>query len=160
MVQQELLSKLKDVHLPGEVSWWPLAIGWWLLIGLILLSLTVVFVIRYQKAKKFRLSKLAIKELNSIASSDNDNWLMQLEVLLKRASLAYFPKRKVASLTQASWIDFLISTGKGVWNDQSLMLLKDGVYQDKKAIPTSHKSQLFSEAKQWLIQLPLETNHV
>ncbi|MRX28510.1 DUF4381 domain-containing protein [Kangiella sp. HZ709] len=160
MAQQELLSKLKDVHLPAEVSWWPLAIGWWLLIGSLLLSLTVLLVIRLQKAKKFRLSKLAIKELNIIASSHSDNWLMQLEVLLKRASLAYFPKPKVASLTQESWINFLISTGKDVWNDQSLMLLKDGVFQDKKAIPTSHKNQLLSEAKQWLLQLPLETNNV
>jgi hypothetical protein len=29
------LSQLKDIHLPDDISWWPLAIGWWLLITIL-----------------------------------------------------------------------------------------------------------------------------
>ena len=31
------LAGLRDIALPAAVSWWPLAPGWWLLLGLVLL---------------------------------------------------------------------------------------------------------------------------
>lgn len=155
MAKQELLAKLKDVHLPAEVSWWPLAIGWWILIALFIVILIFIAVQKHLKAKKFRLSRLAVSELKIIENSNEKDWLIQLEVLLKRASLAHFPKAKVASLTQDSWISFLQTTGENIWDDQSLLLLKDSVYQNQDKIPSSHKKIIFSQSEQWLIQLPL-----
>ena len=35
--QSQLLQQLRDVHVPDSVSWWPLAIGWWVIIGLVAL---------------------------------------------------------------------------------------------------------------------------
>lgn len=155
MAKQELLAKLKDVHLPPEVSWWPLAIGWWILIGLFVTVLIAIAIQRHLKAKKFRLSKLAIQELEKIKSSEARNWLMQLEVLLKRASLAHFPKSKVASLTHDSWIRFLQNTGENIWDDHSLLLLKDSVYQDLSKIPSTHRDTIFSQSEQWLSQIAI-----
>ncbi len=160
MANPELLAKLKDVHLPAEVSWWPLAIGWWLLIFFFISALVAFIIYRVHQTKKFRLSKIAIKEIEAVASSDDEDWLIQLEVLLKRVSLGHFPKQQVASLTQDSWIQFLIQTGANVWNDESLILLKDSVYQDANNISSTNKEQLFAQSKQWILMLPNGANRV
>ncbi|MGB0719658.1 MAG: DUF4381 domain-containing protein, partial [Bdellovibrionales bacterium] len=33
---QQLLSRLRDIRGLEDVSWWPLAPGWWILLGLVL----------------------------------------------------------------------------------------------------------------------------
>jgi len=30
---------LKDIHLPDAITWWPLAIGWWLLIVMVIAAI-------------------------------------------------------------------------------------------------------------------------
>ena len=35
------LSGLRDIHLPKEPSWWPLAIGWWIVIGGVIIALMI-----------------------------------------------------------------------------------------------------------------------
>ena len=32
---QETPLPLRDLHLPAEVGWWPLAPGWWVLIAIV-----------------------------------------------------------------------------------------------------------------------------
>ncbi|HPY40873.1 MAG TPA: DUF4381 domain-containing protein, partial [Thiolinea sp.] len=34
---------LRDIHLPPEISWWPLAWGWWALLALVVLILVMLF---------------------------------------------------------------------------------------------------------------------
>ena len=36
MDSEELLSQLADIHLPVDVTYWPPAIGWWVLVIFIL----------------------------------------------------------------------------------------------------------------------------
>ncbi|NVJ66875.1 MAG: DUF4381 domain-containing protein [Gammaproteobacteria bacterium] len=160
MANPELLAKLKDVHLPAEVSWWPLAIGWWLLIAIVIILIAASISYQLHKKNKYQLSRAAIKELQAVAESDEKNWLIQLTVILKRASLSLYPKRKVASLTESSWIRFLTQTGNGIWDDKSLVLLRDAVYKDAQAIPSDNKEQLFAQAKLWLMKLPDEVKNV
>ncbi|MDD9890866.1 MAG: DUF4381 domain-containing protein, partial [Gammaproteobacteria bacterium] len=38
MDSEELLAQLADIHLPGEISYWPPAPGWWVLAALLLLG--------------------------------------------------------------------------------------------------------------------------
>ncbi|WP_251359247.1 DUF4381 domain-containing protein [Kangiella sp. TOML190] len=153
MDKQELLSQLKDVRLPTEVSWWPLAIGWWLLLSILLALLLAIVIRAYRRYKKHRMSKLAIQELDEIEANKPDNWLMELEVLLKRAALSYFPATKIAQLNEQEWINFLIKTGDEVWSDKSLYALRDYVYQDPSTIDPIDKTLMFQEARQWLTQL-------
>ena len=37
------LAQLRDIHLPGPVESWPPAIGWWILLAIILLLVLAVF---------------------------------------------------------------------------------------------------------------------
>jgi len=104
---------LRDIHLPGEISWWPPAPGWWILAALVI-GVIVGGWLLYQRHRQFKLSatRLARLELQTIISQyesgkDPVELLRQLSVLLRRLSISLFPRTEVASLTGPAWLEFL-----------------------------------------------------
>ena len=57
---------LKDIRYPSEIDWWPLAIGWWLIIFIIFLVLIFLGHKYYNQWKKNRARRLALNELKEI----------------------------------------------------------------------------------------------
>ncbi len=154
MANQELLSKLKDVHLPADPGWWPLAMGWWLLFLLIILTLISFTVHHYRQRQKHRFSRHALSLLDTLEKQNSIDWLIELEVILKRSALSYFPKKSIAQLNQQGWINFLMNTGNQIWSDESLYALRDCVYQNPLKFSSLDKSLILKQARQWLKQLP------
>jgi hypothetical protein len=104
---------LRDIHLPEPVPFWPLAPGWWILLG-ILVAVVVTGWLLYQRKKYLQLSAIrqARTELEKIVShyESNKNPLelgRQLSILLRRISISLFPRTEVASLTGDQWLEFL-----------------------------------------------------
>ena len=102
---------LRDIHLPETVPWWPLAPGWWILLGLLVSVTVLVVLLRYLKKRK-RFSKLVMYELNQITTqyeSDKDSkkLLMGLSGILRRVSITAFPDRNPAAMTGEDWLKFL-----------------------------------------------------
>lgn len=153
----QLLEQLRDIHLPEPSSWWPLALGWWLVIGLFLLIaiLGILFYI-YQK-QRARFARLALIELTRIEEND-PAWLIKLHQIMRRVSLCYFDKSLLTNLDVTGWINFLSTTGQQVWSTESLSLLRDATYKDPSTIPDALRNKLFSEVNQWLIQLPTKVD--
>lgn len=60
--------ELRDIHLPAPVSWWPLAPGWWLLVGVVLLA-TLGLVLWRRGASTRRLRRAALAELGAIEAA-------------------------------------------------------------------------------------------
>ena len=56
---------LRDIHLPGPVGWWPPAIGWWLLMGLVLVGLAL-YALRYYQTRHRR---VALKSLQRVRAA-------------------------------------------------------------------------------------------
>ena len=104
---------LRDIHLPAPVSWWPPAPGWWLLLLIaVVLTLGCIFWQRHRAALRRRPLYLARRELEilgaSIGTTDNPQKLARdLSALLRRVSVAVFPRSEVASLTGDAWPRFL-----------------------------------------------------
>ena len=105
---------LQDIHLPRDVSWWPLAPGWWALMALGLVSVAVGFALyrHYQKnrGRKQRLSacRAARAELDRIlalaSGGRNDAAVaQQLSALLRRLAISLFPRENVAAVTGSDW---------------------------------------------------------
>lgn len=120
------LAQLNDIHLPEHVNNYPIAAGW---IALYILCLAVIVfccLYGYQRIKRRRDQKRAIRELKS-ANSANDVML-----ILKWASLAYFPRQQVASLTGDTLRHFLIeqlpSKNQKVFSKRDLTLF-DMIYR-------------------------------
>ena len=51
-LKQILSEQLRDIHLPEAVSWWPLAIGWWVLGFLAIIAIAVLAYIVLRRIKK------------------------------------------------------------------------------------------------------------
>lgn len=107
--------QLKDIHFPPSPDIWPLAIGWWILLTiLLLLAVWLIFLIRkYLKIKK--LQKMLLDELgqleNKLIHSPDKILISEINILLRRLALTYYPQVEVASLTGSDWLDFLDKSG-------------------------------------------------
>ena len=109
------LPQLKDIHLSADPSIWPLALGWWLLMALILSVIVwLFFVIRkyllIRKHKRLLFDELALLE-EKLKVSPDKNLVTETNVLLRRIALAYSPEASIASLTGSDWLDFLDESG-------------------------------------------------
>lgn len=62
----EILSELKDVHLPKSPSWWPLASGYYFLLFLIILILALLIIYIHKRKPKWALKKQLNLELKLI----------------------------------------------------------------------------------------------
>ena len=100
---------LKDIHLPDAISWWPPAVGWWLL-ALLIPTLIVFLYWLYKRLTRKTALKTAKKALAAIQLNvelDNTQKLRELSMLLRRVAVSLAPRTEVASLTGQSWLGFL-----------------------------------------------------
>lgn len=146
---------LKDIHLPDPVSWWPPAVGWWLLLGaVVVLGLLVrpaARAVRRMRARR-RLCRQALDELAHLrreleAGGDTGRTLERLSVLLRRVALSVFPAPGIAGRTGRAWVDWLRRTGPDGLDPAALEPLIDGPYRpDPPGAPPS----LFDVAGRWI----------
>ena len=138
------LAKLRDIHLPDPVSIWPLAPGWYLLAGIIIMALAITAYFAYRYWLKVRPRRAALKELKSLAAND----IQQLSSLLRRCALAYYPAHDVASLTGDAWITFLNKTSKTpLFTGNNAVVLKQAGYQKQAQ---NHHNDLILSSKKWI----------
>lgn len=102
------LSQLHDIHLPASVSWWPLALGWWLLLALLVVMLLVGFGFyrRYQR-QRWRREALALLRQLQQQSLTPKMLVVEYSQLLRRVAISRFPRTEVAALTGEQWLVFL-----------------------------------------------------
>ncbi len=133
--EQALIDQLGDVIAPQVPGWWPLAVGWWVLLALVLgMLIGLFFIVRNfkNKQRKDRWRKEALIDhqriSNNLASrSDTDinqsTELAELSVLMRRVALALLPRERVAAMTDDDWLETLdvigntreYSHGVGQW---------------------------------------------
>lgn len=109
----KLAAQLKDIHLPAEPGFWPLAFGWWILLALIILSVVVLFWLlrRYKKGAARREALLQLQQIEEIYISDKDGekYYSDISKLLRRVAITAFSREQCAGLSGESWLGFLRS---------------------------------------------------
>jgi hypothetical protein len=109
------LQELRDVHMPDPISWWPPAIGWWLIVvGLVVVVGLVLWARAHRQRTRPR--RVALAQLKHVkqqyAVHSNDQWaITEVSHLLRRYALAVFSRSAVAGLSGPSWLEFLDKTG-------------------------------------------------
>lgn len=146
------LEQLEPLIEPAPIGLWPLAPGWWFLAAL-LLGIVLLLRLRPWQTKRREVttnSEAAVDPqrqvaLNELAQLDKpqggepaNQWLQQLNALLKRLCRTRYPDDNPHTLSGRAWLAFLDSrcpaAGLTRW-----MVLVEGVYRaecrlDDKAI--------------------------
>ncbi|HIB53861.1 MAG TPA: DUF4381 domain-containing protein [Nitrospirales bacterium] len=80
---------LRDIHLPGPISWWPPAPGWWILLALLITGTMLIVLYAWYQRKRNRMRRVSLKEIDAIqeafhAHKNNTRLVRELSVLLLR----------------------------------------------------------------------------
>ena len=145
---------IRDIHLPDAISWWPLAMGWWVLIALLILSLIVFIGYQYHKRqnhskkKALSLRKQVMSELVTIQKiSDDRLFLEALSGLLKRVAITQHGQ-KIAGLSGTQWLLFLDQQWDlHIFSEGIGQVLADLPYQKN---PQPDRHMLLRVSKNWL----------
>ncbi|MDH5387004.1 MAG: DUF4381 domain-containing protein [Gammaproteobacteria bacterium] len=154
---------LRDIHLPDPISWWPPAPGWWLLFGLVLLTVAAVFLFRYYQ-KKQALKKQVLAEFEILRElfnkEKNTTVLVQsLSILLRRACISFYPRSEAASLTGESWLQFLDDTcTEKAFQTEHGKLIASAPYLSENTPLDFDAEKLISVCENWLKAQP-NKNH-
>ena len=155
---------LRDIHLPDPVSWWPPALGWWLLFALIAFSVALIFWLkRRRKLSKFRNASLA--ELDAIYKTyqmqyDAKRFARELSVLLRRVCISHSSASNAAGLTGTAWLVFLDSllsakhnkSGQKFASGVGEVLIK-APYQQKLKNSDIDVDALYQLSNEWICSL-------
>ena len=150
------LAQLHDIVVPAPVApWWPLAPGWYLLAGLLMLVIGwgLWRMLRRRRARRYRVEALA--ELHALRRNpaQTREAVAGILVLLKRTALAAYPRVQVASLNGAAWWRFLdLSGGKTRFADGLGDFAEKLVYAQQGVDQTSKRDikRLYRAAEQWI----------
>lgn len=125
------LQDLKDIRTPAVIEYWPPAYGWWLLLGFVILGICLL-ALWLVKFRKIRIAKRqALRALQQIDGSHFDS-VSQLNQLLKRVAMTYFPNQNVQEMHGVKWTQFLASTlpsNKSKDFSESFELMQNELYQ-------------------------------
>lgn len=143
------LSGLKDLHLLPEPSVWPLAIGWWLVLGgllVILVGIVTFYICWHQRPVVY-----ACRKARRIAQNCSDDlaYLKQISILLKRVAIATDGRQKIAPLSDEHWQEFLEKRVKGCLTKGEAHLIAFAPYEQKLSI-SFDKALLTQKVLQWI----------
>jgi len=152
------LQNLNDIILPDAAAWWPLAIGWYFVIGFLLIILLWFVYRSINNWFRNQYRRAALKQLKVLAESiqhtdTRDSGLRQIPVLLKRTALSCYPRKSVASLSGKHWHEFLnsmVSTPSFTSATASLLDTVSYSAGDLGSLDNEAADQLLSSCEHWL----------
>lgn len=106
------LEQLKDLHLPAEVSVFPLATGWYCLIIFLFAIFAGGLFIFWKRRNNKRQQQNIYKMLGAIESANSSEALTETSILIKRVAIMKFPEQKPQMLFGEQLLLFLDETGK------------------------------------------------
>jgi hypothetical protein len=150
------LSQLRDIHLPAQVSWWPLAPGWWLLLAAVGLAVAGLLW-WWRRRHNNRWRRQALQEIGRLRASPRaQDSVIALSVLLRRVAISQFPRHQVAALNGDAWLAFLdrtLGAGQEFMSDVGHMLSTAPYVQDAQ-IEAKTMHALFALSERWVRKLP------
>ena len=149
------LQELRDVHLPDPISWWPPALGWWLILVVLVIVVSLIIWARAYR-NRTRLRRIALAQLKQVkekyAVNSDDQWaIVQVSGLLRRYGLAVFSRPQVAGLSGRSWLQFLDTTGHtNQFSEGPGQSLSTGPYQSQAS---GSAKELLPLVEKWIQQV-------
>ncbi len=118
-ISPDWLTQLAPAHAPPPPGWWPLALGWWVLLGLLIIAIAVF--IFWQSRPPVRLRRIALRELRKLQTTVTEDiaFAQELENLMRRFAVVRYGRDTVANLSGDRWIEFVVKHGGASWSGDS-----------------------------------------
>ena len=130
---QNPLQNLKDIHHPPPINQWPLAPGWWILSGFLLLLCFWAGWYCWHQFKHRQRKQLMLHQIQQTITdyqTSPEKLYAQLNVLLKQFVFTRYGREKTAALTGTSWLEFLDKTsGTQAFTQGGGRVLAQTIYQ-------------------------------
>ena len=136
------LDRLNDLAMPPEVSWWPLAPGWYVVIG-IALALLLFFIFRAWKSWQANAYRRAA--LRELAAAED---VASIAEIFRRTALSIAPRDEIAEKTGVEWLDWLASRFPETMPEGVRDQLSHSIYS--KVSPEPVTSELRDYASGWI----------
>ena len=141
----QLPVELEDIVLPGNAAWWPLPLGWWLVM-LILLGILSIAVISYRHYRRNQYRRVALQLLQQALNDwqqhqDTSLAITTMLSLLKRTAVTAYG-RDSGALSGNRWLAFLkqqISASQFDQQFEQLVLTEQYQTQPQADIPTLYQ---------------------
>jgi len=152
-----LLEKLHDIDELDTISVWPLAIGWWLVMGISLLILLAIFYfiakkIAYKRSwKNDTCQKLLLLEKN-LSKETSAETLIALSEYMRRIAIKRFSRKECASLMGTAWLKWLKEHDEQEFDwTKNGSLIASGPYAPKNAnFSLEEIKDLIHAARGWI----------
>lgn len=153
----QLLEQLHDIEKIGSISAWPLAIGWWVLIGLTLagFALVILYMIgRYKFSLSWRSD--ALKQLSrlekTLSETNGRDSAIALSNYIRRISLKKYSRKECASLSGEEWLKWLAEKDphKFDWQKKGRILAEITYMPLDKSPSAEGLKELIQAVKGWV----------
>lgn len=119
------LPELRDIHLPAhDVSLWPLANGWWIIIAALAVLYVLLKTVLWLRRKSAKI--YARRILNNLSMQNYIAAAAKMSELLRRVCVRRYPK--AVALKGEQWLEFLKSKTSHELDDKTANLLKDAPF--------------------------------
>jgi len=134
------LDRLHDLALPPEVSWWPLAPGWYVLFVVVLV---LALVLSYRAWKKWRANSYRRAALRELAQAGD---VAAIAAVLRRTALAFAPRHVIAEKNGTAWIAWLAEQSPTPLPESVRTQLTAGIYGRPAGSPNLASLHAFAES--------------
>lgn len=149
----DLLSQLRDIRGIDNVSWWPLAPGWWALLALLLGMGAGVFFYRLYRSRKAASWQAEVRALFTAlhAQTGAKKKAEALSELLRRLAIHQYGRDACAGLHGAEWLEWLATHDpQGFeWQNKAQILIK-APYAPGDMIDGEDMKPLIAAAERWV----------
>ncbi len=106
------MAELPDLIEGESISYSFQVPGWYMVLGLLLLTLLVIGLLQLRKYLKNAYRLAALKEVEAILAGNAEQWIFRIALLLKQTAMAIYGREQVAALQGEAWYAFLRSSAK------------------------------------------------
>ncbi|OBT03765.1 hypothetical protein A9267_19420 [Shewanella sp. UCD-FRSSP16_17] len=100
------LMQLEDIVLPQQISQWPMAPGYWILAALVI-GITIAMVVKLKRDKQYHAPRKAALDVLNQLDIASPQYATEVNSLLKRTAMSYFPRQDFAKLDGNHWFAWL-----------------------------------------------------
>jgi hypothetical protein len=136
------LDHLHDLALPPQVSGWPPAPGWFVVIALALIAASWLALRLWRRWQANAYRRAALHELKSLETP------AAIAELLRRTALAVSPRSSVAELIGPAWPDWLTAQSPEPMPELVRTQLTAGIYQAPSSDPDLAPLKIY--ATRWI----------